>query len=122
MKRELRRKLVIALLALSFVLAIGSAVYAAQDCPARWGEPIGINCEVSFDKVTASVKEIVTDEGIRPECETRWGEPVGTGCSVPYTVAVVESGDLQSAGELYTNCPTRWGEPVGVNCMTSTGH
>lgn len=93
-------------------------VYAAGDCPTRWGEPIGIGCYSAAEATTVEVTEVVTDEEVFARCPTRWGEPVGVGCREAYTMKTVAIEEQPAVEEVLPGCPTRWGEPVGVGCRT----
>lgn len=106
----------VALVAMSLLLGVGSVVYADQNCTTRWGEPIGIGCRTAAVPTSVVLVEVEETAGYAPECATRWGEPVGVGCRTAATVAKV-SGEIEEAETEYLiNCPTRWGEPIGVNC------
>ncbi|MEW6601535.1 MAG: hypothetical protein AB1499_11250 [Nitrospirota bacterium] len=119
----MKTKILVVLSVLVAVFVIGSLVdyvyaYDGANCRSRWGEAIGIGCQVPAALIT--VADVTTHEVAAVSdgivCRSRWGEPVGTGCRVPMKIVTVSKEGPQETPAAY-KVPayrTRWGEPIGI--------
>ncbi len=112
--------IVAVLLAVFLVGSLADYVYAydGTNCRLRWGEAVGIGCQVPAELINVAdvyTKELPAADMGMVQYRTRWGEPVATGYSVPVKIVTVAKEPKEVPAAVTAPAyRTRWGEPIGT--------
>ncbi len=120
----MKTRIIVILSVFLAVFLVGSLVdyvyaYDGANCRLRWGEAVGIGCQVPAELITVAdvyTKELPAAEMGIVQYRTRWGEPVATGYRIPVKTVTVakEPQEVPAAAYKVPAHRTRWGEPIGT--------